>query len=263
MVNPYLQIGQIAAKTTAGTYDQPYNWVATGNSTGIANWTSFKTAFSLYRLVVGGFRLKCDGSINNMTGRIYVVDVPMDTLNYANALDVMPTTIAQATSNAQLYTEYTMLELMESGIQGTLRRVSLASENFIDSGFPSLIATSGAAGNVLSSNGWCAKVILLEGLPANANCIELEYIFHIEGVGTPVNSIVPATAAAAYSPALMASAYQVAQAQPVSVRTDAGWAGNVLTQIRSGVDVAKSMWGMAKELGPFIGEIAETVGALL
>jgi len=217
----------------------------------------------MYRVVTAGIRLKCDGSINNMTGRIYVVDVPMDTVNFVNALDQLPTTIAQATANAQLYQEYTMLQLMEEGIQASFRRISVQSENYVDSGLPAAFNTAGAAGNVLTTNGWCAKALLLEGLPANANCIELEYVYHIEGVGAPVNSIVPATPAAAYSPALVANMYQISQAQPVSVATSPGWGQDLLKQIRSGVDVAKGAWGLAKDLGPMIGEIAETVGALL
>lgn len=251
-LTPYGSVNFIEPTRTAGNFNTPYDWTTTPAASGLTNWSNYVSAFSLYRLVVGGFRLKCDGSINNMTGRIYVVDVPINTDTYQNGLNYFPSSTAEATVNGAIYTEYTMLELMQDGILGTLRRIDAQSEFYRAENYPATVSAAGSLANPVTSSGWCAKIIILEGLPANANCIELEQVYHIETAATSKDSIVSPGHAAAYSPSLMGAVYNVSQAQPVSVKTTDGWSDDLVKYIKNGVHVAQAVWEAGSALAPML-----------
>lgn len=252
MFLPQGKFHQINASTVAGNFTTPYDWITAPGGGDATNWASFSTAFTAYRVVSGGLRIKCDGAFINMTGRIYVVDVPLVATTWANALDFMPTTIAQAALNPQLVAEYTMTELMEHGIQATYRRVDDQSEHYIADTFPTAVKAATPAGDIFNTRGWCAKVLIFEGLPAGANCIEVHSVLHIEAVGTPVDSLVSATPPVPPQPALTTAMYTVAQAQPTAHRMDQDIFSLLSEGLDKGVSLATKAMGAYETLSPLL-----------
>lgn len=244
----------IGAAQVASVYSQPYDWTTTANLSyaDATNWSSYANNFSAYRVVSGGIKIKCDGSINNMTGRVYVVDVPLVSNTYANGLDFYPTTLAQACQNPSLVREFTMMELMQDGVVGSFRRTDEQSEHYVWEGYPATVGTAAPAGAIFNTRGWCAKVIILEGLPASANCIELHSILNIEAIGTPIDAVVSASPAAPPAPAVTHAMYSVAQYLPPANTLGDGWFEDLSSGISKAIGIGTQLVGAYEKFAPML-----------
>ena len=162
-------------------------------TSGSIDWTSvtpidlscagtMNTNYELVRTVAYGLRLKFVGSRINSQGKIHIACVGNNLATNRYGADYFPRTPAEF-ENCPWYANYSLNEICEQEIVVPGRRIDASSSRYRRVG----LMTGGAAGNaaIETSDGWSSIVIFIEGALASNTVVQVEVVYHFEGLLAP------------------------------------------------------------------------------
>lgn len=177
--------------------------------------------FRSYRVVSFGLRIKSNTTFNNTTGRLYVARVPA-AVDYPGHIVATGTTLTEFADMMNVpidgtgvtssiialpkSEQFTISELhQESGVELVTHPISPGALDFLDGVLQQRESQTGAVvqyqDGFFSGRGWQQFLIAGDGLPASAQILTLELVYHIEG--TP---LVTSSTGAAMIPSGMVAA---------------------------------------------------------
>lgn len=195
----------ISAAQYVGTSAGLSNAGPTNLPAGVLMYSSnanFQNLLRSYRVVSYGVRIKSNTTFNNTTGRIYVARVPAatdypawvvpagTTLGAISDMMNIPIDSAGGITSSIIAlpkaAQYTLSELhQESGVELITHPIGPSAIDFLDGVLTTGESPAGTAVNYqagyYSGRGWQQFLIAGDGLPATAQVLTLEIIYHVEG----------------------------------------------------------------------------------
>lgn len=166
------------------------------------NLSSLSSQYGAIRCVGWGIHISCRQSDANAEGTVHIAHVP-DVLN--GSTWELPTSVAQMQSCGG-YKNIRVSQLAKTSTTEVGRFTDQTAFRYIDPGLSDY-----AAPNIFPTSGWCTIVVFIEGAKTNSAVLEIDTVHHWEGLQSQGQGINPITAAAPFSPSVIAAVTHVSE----------------------------------------------------
>jgi hypothetical protein len=199
----------INATTTGST---TVTWSANWNQQyATASITALQSSSSMYRIVGYGVKLTCPMPLTSCAGNVHVCYFPIDLANVGYSTTV-PTTVGSMVKMPG-YCQYPLGSLIKDDAYISGRVTGTDSYAYRD--INAVIGGSTRQNTAVTVEyGWMGILIFVEGAPTSTPVLEIETVYHIEGIAKPGASLIENTLAAPWSPMIMANTKNITEALP-------------------------------------------------
>ncbi len=196
------------------------------------------------RTVAYGLRIKYVGPRTTSGGKVHIACVANNYLYDAIGFTYWPTTPAQF-ENSPWYANYSLNEITEQEVVIPGRRIDEGSFRYRAPQTTVPVGLNPVPNGVIeTSDGWGSIVIFVEAATASAGVLQVEYVYHFEGLVNPTGgTLIAPSPAANPDTALMDASMAAAAHQPVARYVEDGFNAvkKVISTISYGASQVKNL----------------------